>query len=33
MGRQAFGLDDVEGWLTARQVTKMWRCRNTAKNR
>lgn len=33
MGRQALGLDDVEGWLTARQVTKMWRCRNAAKNR
>lgn len=30
---QALGLDDVEGWLTARQVTKMWRCRNAAKNR
>lgn len=25
--------DDVEGWLTARQVTKMWRCRKyAAKN-
>ena len=24
---------DVEGWLTARQVTKMWRRRNAAKNR
>jgi hypothetical protein len=23
---------DVEGWLTARQVMKMWRCRNAAKN-
>ena len=33
MGRQALGLDDVEGWLTARQVTKMWRCRNAAQNR
>jgi len=25
--------DGVWGWLTARQVTKMWRCRNAAKNR
>ena len=25
--------DDFEGWLTARHVTKMWRCRNAAKNR
>ena len=25
--------DDVEGWLTARQVTKMWRCGNAAQNR
>lgn len=33
MGTQALGHDDVEGWLTARQVTKMWRCRNAAKNR
>ena len=24
---------DVEGWLTARQVTKMWRCRNATQNR
>lgn len=24
---------DVEGWLTARQVMKMWRRRNAAKNR
>jgi hypothetical protein len=32
MGTQALGHDDVEGWLTARQVTKMWRCRNAAKN-
>ena len=34
MGMQALGHDDVvEGWLTARQVTKMWRCGNAAKNR
>jgi hypothetical protein len=33
MGTQALGHDDVEGWLTARQVTKMWRCRNAAQNR
>ncbi len=33
MGEQLLGHDDVEGWLTARQVTKMWRCRNAAKNR
>ena len=33
MGTQLLGHDDVEGWLTARQVTKMWRCRNAAKNR
>lgn len=33
MGAQLLGHDDVEGWLTARQVTKMWRCRNAAKNR
>ena len=32
-GLQLLGHDDVEGWLTARQVTKMWRCRNAAKNR
>ena len=32
-GVQLLGHDDVEGWLTARQVTKMWRCRNAAKNR
>lgn len=32
MGAQLLGHDDVEGWLTARQVTKMWRCRNAAKN-
>ena len=32
-GRQALGHDDVDGWLTARQVTKMWRCRNAAQNR
>ncbi len=25
--------NNVEGWLTAREVTKMWRCRNAAKNR
>jgi hypothetical protein len=24
---------DVEGWLTARQVMKMWRRRNVAQNR
>ena len=33
MGAQLTVHDDVEGWLTARQVTKMWRCRNAAKNR
>ena len=33
MGTQALGRDDVEGWLTARQVTKMWRCRNATQNR
>lgn len=34
MGKQLLGHDDVEGWLTARQVTKMWRCRkNAAQNR
>ena len=33
MGAQLLGHDDVEGWLTARQVTKMWRRRNAAKNR
>lgn len=33
MGEQLLGHDDVKGWLTARQVTKMWRCRNAAKNR
>lgn len=33
MGTQLLGHDDVEGWLTARQVMKMWRCRNAAKNR
>jgi hypothetical protein len=33
MGAQLLGHDDVDGWLTARQVTKMWRCRNAAKNR
>jgi hypothetical protein len=33
MGAQLLGHDDVKGWLTARQVTKMWRCRNAAKNR
>ena len=33
MGAQLLGHDDVEGWLTARQVTKMWRCRKyAAKN-
>ena len=32
-GQALIGHDDVEGWLTARQVTKMWRCRNVAKNR
>lgn len=25
--------DGGEGWLTARQVTKMWRCRNATQNR
>lgn len=33
MGAQLLGHDDVEGWLMARQVTKMWRCRNAAQNR
>ena len=34
MGKPLLGHDDVEGWLTARQVMKMWRCRNyAAKNR
>lgn len=33
MGAQLLDHDDVEGWLTARQVTKMWRCRNATKNR
>ena len=33
MGTKLLGHDDVEGWLTARQVTKMWRCRNAAQNR
>ena len=34
MGKQLLGHDDVEGWLTARQVMKMWRCRKyAAKNR
>lgn len=33
IGAQLLGHDDVEGWLTARQVTKMWRCRNAAQNR
>ena len=33
MGSQLLGHDDVKGWLTARQVTKMWRCRNAAQNR
>ena len=32
MGAQLLG-HDVDGWLTARQVTKMWRCRNATKNR
>lgn len=33
MGAQLLGHDDVKGWLTARQVMKMWRCRNAAQNR
>lgn len=33
MGAQLLGHDGAKGWLTARQVTKMWRCRNAAKNR
>lgn len=33
MGTQLLGHEDVKGWLTARQVTKMWRCRNAAQNR
>lgn len=30
MGAQLLGHDDVEGWLTAHQVIKMWRCRKYA---
>lgn len=34
MGKELLGHYDVEGWLTARQVMKMWRCRKyAAKNR
>ena len=33
MGAQLLGHDDVKGWLTSRQVMKMWRCRNAAQNR
>lgn len=33
MGSHLLSHDDVEGWLTARQVMKMWRCRNAAQNR
>lgn len=33
MGAQLLDHDDVEGWLTARQVMKMWRRRNATKNR
>ena len=34
MGNALIGHDDVEGWLTARQIMKMWRERNyAAKNR
>ncbi len=33
MGTQLLGHDDFEGWLTAHQITKMWRCRNATKNR
>ena len=34
MGAQLLGRgDDVEGWLTARQVMKMWRGRNATQNR
>lgn len=33
MGAQLLGHDDVKGWLTARQVMKMWRCRDAAQNR
>lgn len=32
-GQVLIGHDDVEGRLTARQVIKMWRCRNAAQNR
>lgn len=33
-GDVLIGHDDVEGWLTARQIMKMWRCRKyAAKNR
>ena len=34
MGQSILGYsDEVKGYLTARQVTKMWRCRNVAQNR
>ncbi len=33
MGAPLLGHDDIEGWLTARQIMKMWRCRNVAQNR
>lgn len=33
IGTQLLGHEDAMGWLTARDVTKMWRCRNATKNR
>lgn len=33
IGAPLLGHDGLKGWLTARQVMKMWRCRNVAKNR
>lgn len=34
MGQSILGYGgEVKGYLTARQVTKMWRCRNAAQNR
>ena len=33
MGYELIGHDDVEGWLNAHQVMKMWRCHHAAQNR
>lgn len=33
MGKGILGHDDVEGWMTARDVMKLWRCSNAAQNR